>query len=170
MRFLLLLLLFPFSLKAQSNFVRDVDASSGDTIVRGSCTFDELRADPSSDWLRAKTDYKPDRKDLRYLRKNLSGFKIVILFGSWCGDTHEQLPRFYEILEKSKMPLDKVQLVGFDRDKRGRDMEHKIFKAERLPTFIVYKGHKEIGRIVETPATTLEADLVKIITPAEAGK
>ncbi len=170
MRLFLLLLLLPFSMQAQSNFVRDIDAGGGDTIVRGSCTFGELIADPSSGWMQTKTNYKPDRNDVKYLRKNLPDFKIVILFGSWCPDTHEQLPRFYSILKSAKMPLDKVQLVGFDRNKRGRDMEHKIFKVERLPTFIVYKGHKEIGRIVETPTVTLEADLVKIITPAEEGK
>ena len=170
MRLFILLLLLPFSMQAQSNFVRDLDAGGGDTIIRGSCTFGELLADPSSDWMRVKTDYKPDRKDLKYLRKHLPDFKVVALFGSWCGDTHEQLPRFYGILKSAKMPLNQVQLVGFDREKRGRDMEHKIFKVDRLPTFIVYKGHKEIGRIVETPIVTLEADLVKIITPVKEEK
>ena len=166
MRLFLLLLFLPFSLQAQSNFVVDTDASSGDTLVRGNCTFEELIAEPTSGWMRAKTDYKPDRKDLRYLRKHLADFKMVVLFGSWCPDTQEQLPRFYSILKKAKVPTGQVQLVGFDRAKRGRDMEHKIFKVDRLPTFIVYKGRKEIGRIVETPTVTLEADLVKIIAPA----
>ncbi len=169
MRLSILLLLLPFSLRAQSNFVRDVDAATGDSIVRGSCTFPELRADPSSEWLRAGTDYKPDRQALKYLKSHLSDYNVVVLFGSWCGDTREQLPRFYRILEKTKMPLTQVSLVGFDRDKRGRDMEHRIYKVERLPTFIIYRGHKEIGRIVETPTATLEADLVKIITPAAGG-
>ena len=34
---------------------------------------------------------------------------------------------------------------------------------ERVPTFIIYRGEKEIGRIVETPKKSLERDLWNIV-------
>jgi hypothetical protein len=36
-------------------------------------------------------------------------------------------------------------------------------KIKRIPTFIIYKKKREIGRIVETPGDLIEKDLLKIL-------
>ena len=38
---------------------------------------------------------------------------------------------------------------------------------QRVPTFIIYKNNIESGRIIETPKTSLEQDLVNILTGNE---
>jgi len=43
-------------------------------------------------------------------------------------------------------------------------MDISALKIERVPTFIVYDGIKELGRIIETPAETLEEDLLMILS------
>ena len=61
-----------------------------------------------------------------------------------------------------------------ERYKQSANREEKGLAVYRVPTFIVYKNGKEIGRIIEFPKESLEADLVKIIagddyTPNYAG-
>ena len=34
----------------------------------------------------------------------------------------------------------------------------------RVPTYILYKGKKEIGRIIDAPKESFEKDLLKILT------
>jgi len=38
------------------------------------------------------------------------------------------------------------------------------YKIELVPTFIFYDGDTELGRIIETPQTSIEGDLLKIIS------
>jgi hypothetical protein len=38
-----------------------------------------------------------------------------------------------------------------------------MYKLEKVPTIIVFKGNKEVGRIVETVDKSVENGLVKII-------
>jgi hypothetical protein len=39
----------------------------------------------------------------------------------------------------------------------------KKFKIKKTPTFIILRNQVEIGRIVERPEISLEADLLKIL-------
>jgi hypothetical protein len=38
-----------------------------------------------------------------------------------------------------------------------------MYKLDKVPTIIVFKGNKEVGRIVETVEKSVENDLVEII-------
>ena len=40
-------------------------------------------------------------------------------------------------------------------------------QVERVPTFIVYRGDREIGRIVENPKVTMLDDLIQILLEAQ---
>jgi hypothetical protein len=41
---------------------------------------------------------------------------------------------------------------------------------KRVPTFIIYKNNIETGRIIENPTTSLEQDMVNILTGMENNK
>jgi len=42
-------------------------------------------------------------------------------------------------------------------------IEENTFKLKKTPTFVFLRNQKEIGRIVEMPKISLEADLLKIL-------
>jgi hypothetical protein len=55
------------------------------------------------------------------------------------------------------------EMFGLNREKQAKYAEKQMYKLEKVPTIIVFKGNKEVGRIVETVDKSVETDLVKII-------
>ena len=45
--------------------------------------------------------------------------------------------------------------------KQSPDFNPESYQINRVPTAIIYRNNKEIGRIIETPKKTLEKDLFK---------
>jgi thiol-disulfide isomerase/thioredoxin len=134
-----------------------------DTILIGRVTRNILSADSLfSDWyLPAYKKYQPDQKIIKSL--DLNGLNIEIFFGTWCGDSQEQVPRFMKILDEINFPEKRLTLFAVNHEKKTLHGEDKNKNIQRVPTFIVYKGHTELGRIIEHPDSTLEYDLYKIV-------
>lgn len=99
-------------------------------------------------------------------KKNLNNTTVDIYIGTWCGDSRTWVPRFVKLWEE--LGLDKSQLNfialynSTDKYKQGPNGEELGKKIHRVPTFIFNEGDKEIGRIVESPHTSLETDLAQI--------
>ena len=55
-------------------------------------------------------------------------------------------------------------MITVNRGKRTPDNLQKGFNIKRVPTFIFYKKGKEIGRYVEFPRTSLEKDILTIVS------
>ncbi|MCF6342818.1 MAG: hypothetical protein L3J31_08445, partial [Bacteroidales bacterium] len=72
-------------------------------------------------------------------------------------------PRFYKILALTDFKKLQLETIAVDRNKNALVVNIKDLDIELVPTFIVYKHDKEVGRIVETPVKTLEDDLLNII-------
>lgn len=83
--------------------------------------------------------------------------------GSWCGDSQEQVPRFLKIMDAIGFSENNITIYCVDRNKKTDKGETDNLKITLVPTFIFYKDGKEIGRIVETPKTTLEKEMLEII-------
>jgi hypothetical protein len=45
--------------------------------------------------------------------------------------------------------------------------EYDKLDIQRVPTFIIYKNNIEVGRIIENPVTSLEQDMINILTRNE---
>ncbi len=93
------------------------------------------------------SEYSPDRH----------GF--ILFGGSWCGDSVEEMPKLYETLSMAGISYDAVALYGLDRDKKEPSGIAAEMNIEKVPTLIIMKDGKEIGRIVETPVKSWEEDL-----------
>lgn len=69
-----------------------------------------------------------------------------------------------KLLETLKYPEQKLNIIAVNRKKESPSGEEGIYNIQRVPTIIVQKYGKEIGRIVETPKTFyVEKDLLEII-------
>ena len=89
--------------------------------------------------------------------------EIFVLFGTWCHDSKREVPRFLKLLSDSKVSENQINLIGLNFTKNDSQDRGKKFKIKKTPTFIILRNQVEIGRIVERPEISLEADLLKIL-------
>jgi len=84
---------------------------------------------------------------------------LVAVFGSWCGDSHRQLPGLLA-LDADPNPFIDVHYLGVNRDKAleaGAWPKGCAPQAvARVPTFYLFETqpggkHKLVGSVVETP-------------------
>lgn len=140
------------------------DAENGAVVFKGQLTFDDLNKESFFSWLKTGSEkYKPDTNAVKYLKKHLGGYEMIVLLGTWCEDSQNLIPKLYKVLQASGYPMSKVTLYGVDRAKTAKYVEHRLYKLDRVPTIILYNNHNETGRIVETVKKNIETDLVQLI-------
>jgi hypothetical protein len=161
----LILGLFCLKLSAQQINQRVTDEKSHTDIIIGKCTLEGLLSTEFAvSYDEYYKGYQPNEEILASLKDSIQKVSCTIILGTWCGDSKEQVPRFFKILDMLAYPYDQINMIAVDRDKNTPEMNVKdYYKIEKVPTFIFYRGDREIGRIIETPAETLEKDLFEII-------
>lgn len=107
--------------------------------------------------------YHPMSNNIEILKMKIAEVNFLVYLGTWCGDSKRQVPNFIKILKDSDYPLNTLQFRMVDKSKKDKAGLAVTDSIRLVPTFIVYREGKEIGRIVETPKTTIEQDLVEII-------
>ena len=91
------------------------------------------------------------------------GVEIYMLFGTWCHDSKREVPRLLSLLNKLDVPENQINLIGLNFMKNDSQDRGKKFQIKKTPTFVFLRNQKEVGRIVEMPEISLEADLLKIL-------
>ncbi len=156
---------------AMTTFGQDINQTyvdkRGKTHLIGQCNRAGLEQD-TFPWFKFNYDfYKPNPKLVKKSKRKLKNIEIQIFMGTWCGDSRREVPRFYKVLDALKFDMNKVELVNLSNKKgmykQSPTGEEKGKFIHRVPTFIVYKEGKEIGRIVESPITSLEMDLAQML-------
>ncbi|NQU81891.1 MAG: thioredoxin family protein [Bacteroidetes bacterium] len=137
----------------------------GSMILIGECNRDAFTMEPFQEWYDFEyEEYTPEQTVIEKLKKHINDvLRIKIVMGSWCSDSQREVPRFYRIMDEAGIPDEKVELLSVNRDKVVPGMDISALKIERVPTFIIHDGLKELGRIIETPAETLEKDFLRIL-------
>lgn len=153
------------SLFSQNYNQKTTDEKTGNEILMGYCTRQALSIAPYSNWYHEEyKSYQPNQDIINQISPYLSeAIQIVVVFGTWCADSKEQLPRFFKIIDAWNGSMDMVELIAVDRKKQAPGIDLSSYNIEKVPTFILFKNGKEIGRIIETPITTLEKDLLNIL-------
>ncbi|QMU65679.1 MAG: thioredoxin [Flavobacteriaceae bacterium] len=154
--------LITFSLTAQEKSIAKKD-QDGNLI--GYIKKVSLLDKSYSKWFTKNYDaYKTDKKIIRKIKKKLKKYTIKGFFGTWCGDSKREVPRFYKILEEAAFDMNRLEMIALNRSKKTLDSLQKGYDIIRVPTFIFYKHGKETGRFVEYPVESLEKDMLKILT------
>jgi len=114
------------------------------------------------------SEYSPNTSIINKLKPLLNDYNIVLFMGTWCGDSKLEVPRFYKVLESANFSMEQLTAIALSREKgaykKSPSQEEKGLNIHRVPTFIIYKNGIEVNRIVEHPKTTLEGDLLEIVT------
>jgi len=143
-----------------------IDEKSQMEVLTGLCNRDGLESNLFKSYYDSEyASYIPDTATINSLKKILANknIKITIVMGSWCGDSQEQVPRFYKIIDALGFPESNITLYCVDRTKKTDKGETDNLKITLVPTFIFYKDGKEIGRIIESPKEAVEKDMLGII-------
>ncbi len=158
------LLLFSMAPFAQNINRRIVDEKAKGEILIGVCNKEVLLQAPFSDWFKREYEsYIPDGKAIVQLKSFAGKWKVVIVFGTWCSDSQLQVPRFLKTIDNAGYLPESLKMICLDSEKKCDDVDVTGMKIDKVPTFIIYSGNKEIGRITETPATSMEMDLLNIL-------
>jgi hypothetical protein len=119
------------------------------------------------EWKSRYESYAPPDAAIEKLREAATALKhdvrVDVVFGSWCGDSREQVPKFLKVRSLLGGGLLPSSYFGVTRDKKSPPEAVQGRDIERVPTFIVSFRGSEIGRIVETPKESIEADLLEIL-------
>ena len=133
-------------------------------IMIGKVSKKDFKKAPYKDWFdKEYNSYALDKNSLDKIKSKIKTKKVLIFFGSWCSDSRREVPRFIKILDYLNIKYRKVHITGLDRTKKAPNYQDNIYNIQYVPTFIIFDGLKEMGRIIETPEETLELDLVKIL-------
>lgn len=162
---LAVVLVLPETGRAQETAAPTV-ATAG-TLV-GPVPREALKAPPFNAWFdRGYSQYEAQADVVAALRPKLSDVSLEVYFGTWCGDSKRQVPRLLRLLDAAGFDDGRLRLVGLsDRDgefKQAPGRPEKARYIHRTPTIVALRNGSEVGRIVETPSTTLEADLNAIL-------
>ena len=148
---------------AQEEITKD---ENGNKVIRGFISRKELATDTNFAWFaKNQKDYVPDQGALKALRADKDSINIIAFGGTWCGDTKYILPKFYVLADAAGISPDRITLIGVDHNKKTIQHLSEAFNIENVPTIIVMKNGKEIGRVVEYGSHGMfDRDLGEIIS------
>jgi thiol-disulfide isomerase/thioredoxin len=119
-------------------------------IVRGLVNKYQIENDAAFTWYKPNQGgYNPDTATLNAFERAKGKYQLVVFGGTWCEDTQFILPKFFKLQEKSGFPDEAITLFGVNREKTSLGNIAKAFNVTLVPTFIVMKDGKEVGRVVE---------------------
>jgi thiol-disulfide isomerase/thioredoxin len=153
---------------AQDTNRTKIDEKSQMEVLIGLCNRNGLKSNLFKTYYETEyAAYLPDTATISELKRSLVNKNILttIVMGSWCGDSQEQVPRFYKIIDAVGYSESNITLYCVDRTKKTDKGETNNLNITLVPTFIFFKDGKEIGRIIESPKQILEKDIAEIISP-----
>ena len=108
-------------------------------------------------------DYSPNASLVKAIQENAGDVKVLLFLGTWCGDSKREVPHFFKLMDQTGIAESQVEIIALDRSKKDAEGLTEKWQIEYVPTFIFIKDGKEIGRIVETPKDSLEANIAAIL-------
>ncbi|PCH53564.1 MAG: thiol reductase thioredoxin [Flavobacteriaceae bacterium] len=161
--FFIFIIIASISCSTSKKVITTAKDASGNLV--GIANKESFLQKPFNAWFTPNyNEYIPNKEIIEKLKPLLKKVNIKAFMGTWCGDSKEQTPAFYKILDEAYFDYNNLELITVNRSKETPNNLQKGFHIERVPTFIFYKEGKEIGRFVEYPRETVEADILKIVS------
>ncbi len=142
----LILLICNGAVFAQAEVINE----GGTKTLKGFITKEELAADDAFPWYaQNQKGYVPYAAAVTALKAEKDSIHILAFGGTWCDDTKSVFPKFFALTEAAELAPERITVIGVDRNKKTVHHLSQAFNVTLVPTFIVLKNGKEIGRVVE---------------------
>jgi hypothetical protein len=116
-------------------------------------------------WRSVMKSYQPNAQAVDAIKANDKDTTLTLAFGTWCPDSKNYIPRLIKALRAADNAKIQLKLIGIDNQFHEPVSAVQPLRITNVPTVIVERGGREIGRIVETPsASTMEEDLAAILS------
>lgn len=150
---------------------RQVNSEKDGKILLGQQTLSQFQKEPFKTWYdESYANYDSDKTTLAMLGKSLNKYSLKVFVGTWCEDSHREFPRLIKILEELKYPMSKMKIIALSRRMESPESEELTYHINRVPTIVVERYGKEVGRITEYPESGfLEQDLYNIVIVKQDG-
>lgn len=149
--------------RAESEYTVSTDGAH--KILKGLISRDMLEKDTAFSWFyQNRRTYAPDAAQTAVIRAKAPQVQFLVFTGTWCEEAQYILPRFFALMDAADVRPDQVTLIGVDPSKKTVHNLTEAMHITAIPTFIVLKDNKEIGRI--SPAdrnSSWEKDLVSLL-------
>lgn len=111
----------------------------------------------STRFMRVYDNYRPDLALISKIREALPRACVVTVSAYWCGDCVWNVPKMARIAE---------HLPSWEFEIYAQEDEHaQTLDIFAIPTSVVYRDGKEVGRIIENPkSASLERDLWELVS------
>lgn len=146
-----------------------VGTFDGRPVVIGPLTRAQIeRIDP--DWVQAEVGFRPFLATARKLASVGQGARVSVYLGTWCPDSRREVSRLWRALDEvgDRVPFT-IRYFGVDHGLHRPAALVKRAHLLRVPTFVVTRGRRELGRIVEVSPHGIENDLLALFTGKEHG-
>ena len=136
---------------AQSPYISFKDEKNpAQHILNGIITKYALQNDSTYTWYTgSRNSYTPAQETVTALASAKNKMELVVFGGTWCEDTQSILPKFFKLQEQAGFPDAGISFFAVDRNKKTIGGITDAFKITNVPTIIVMKDGKELGRVVE---------------------
>jgi len=165
--FLYVLLAVGFAVSAQSGMrlYETIPDSAETKILVGFISKQQITEDTVFAWYKQNLKYaRPNKEYVEIIRPKAFDFQIILFTGTWCHDSQQILPKYFALLEAAEFPEHKMTIIACDRQKNGPANIQRPLNVVNVPTLIVMKDGKEVGRIVEYGESGLvDKELAEIV-------
>jgi hypothetical protein len=128
----------------------------------GPMTVDQLWA-TAPVWRSIAETYEPNDALVARLKAITKPVHLQVVMATWCGDSRQHVPRLLKSIAKAANPNITVDLIGVGPDFVTPMETLAGANITNVPTVIVQRDGKELGRFVETPSNgTVEDDVCDI--------
>jgi len=142
-----------------------IDTTNHQAMLLGYINRQAFQDTSFSWWFNSVYDmYEVDSTTALSLKNKLDSIKITVVMGTWCSDSHREVPKLLRVFDYLNISVDRVSILAVGRNKKGIRNETDGMNIELVPTIIFYRNGIEVGRIVESPKETIEKDMLKILS------
>jgi hypothetical protein len=144
-------------------------AEPQEPVLTGEVTREQVE-ESVPDWIHAEVQAQPDLAIARALAAAPPGAAITVYLGTWCGDSKRELARFWRALDEtaSAVPFT-LRYVAVARGKKEPAALLAGVGLLYVPTFVVERDGREVGRIVEQSPQGIERDLLGLLDGSARG-
>lgn len=137
-------------------------------MILGKANRAGLQNEAFKDWFGPGYEsYNPDSGVVEKLKPLLKDVQITVFMGTWCEDSHREVPYLYKVLDKTGYDESQLTVIAVSEEKTTPQGFEESKNITHVPTIIFYKDEVEMGRIVEFTIQTLEQDMLAILSGAD---
>lgn len=153
------------SVSSSSEKLNETTPYEESVMLIGKADRSGLEMNEFSEWFGpGYKEYTPNAEVIEKLKPLMKNLEITLFMGTWCEDSHRDVPHLYKILDELNFDESKLTVYAVSEEKTTPQGYEDGQNIIQVPTIIFQKGGKEIGRIVEYSIYTVEQDMLDILS------